>query len=56
MTEIATRPRPPVLLDLPPETIEEVDRLADIETISRVAWLRRLVIGATRNLKAEVTA
>jgi hypothetical protein len=36
MTEIATRPRRPVLLDLPPKTIEEVDRLTDIETIRRL--------------------
>jgi hypothetical protein len=31
-----------VQLDLPPETIEEIDRLADAETISRAAWMRRL--------------
>jgi hypothetical protein len=48
MTDISTRPRRPVLLDLPPETIEEVDRLADIETISRTAWIRRLVVQSAR--------
>jgi hypothetical protein len=56
MTEIATRPRRLVQLDLPPETVEEIDRLASDETISRVAWLRRLVIGTTRSLTEKVPA
>jgi hypothetical protein len=33
-----------VRFDLPPETVEEIDRLADAETINRAAWTRRLFI------------
>jgi hypothetical protein len=54
MTEIATRLRRPVLLDLPPETIEEVDRLADIETISRTAWIRRLAVQSAQRATEPV--
>ena len=42
MIEKATRPRPLVQLELPPETVEAIDRLAGTETISRAAWTRRL--------------
>jgi hypothetical protein len=42
MTEKATRPRRLVQLELPPETVEAIDRLAGTETISRAAWIRRL--------------
>jgi hypothetical protein len=41
-----TRPRRLVQLDLPVETIEVIDSLG--ETISRSAWIRRLVIGAAK--------
>jgi hypothetical protein len=54
MVEIAARPRRMVQLDLPPETVEEIDRLASVETISRVAWLRRLVVGTTKSLTEKV--
>jgi hypothetical protein len=56
MTEIATRPRRLIQLDLPSEMVEEIDRLANVETISRVAWLRRLVIGTTKNLSERAPA
>lgn len=55
MTE-ATRQRRFVQLDLPVETIERVDSLAEVETISRTAWIRRLVISATRGAKDAVPA
>jgi hypothetical protein len=49
MTDIAIRPsRRLVQLDLPPETIETIDRLADEETLSRTAFLRRLIIGVAK--------
>jgi hypothetical protein len=49
--QLATRPsRRLVQLDLPPETIETIDRLADVETISRAAYLRRLIIGVARSV------
>jgi hypothetical protein len=41
-TQTDNRPRRLVRFDLPPETVEEVDRLADAETISRAAWIGRL--------------
>jgi hypothetical protein len=44
MTEVGTRPRRLVQSGLPPETIETVDRLANVETISCTAWIRRLVV------------
>ena len=43
-TQTDARPRRLVQRDLPPEAIEEIDRLADAETISRAAWMRRLFI------------
>jgi hypothetical protein len=42
MTELPTRPRRLVQLDLPAETVKAIDRLAGAETISRAAWTRRL--------------
>jgi hypothetical protein len=44
MTEKATRPRRLVSLDLPLETVKAIDRLAGAETISRAAWIRRLLV------------
>ena len=41
-TQTDHRPRRLVQFDLPPEIIEEIDRLANAETISRAAWMRRL--------------
>jgi ribbon-helix-helix CopG family protein len=50
MTDVSnTRPRKLVQLELPAETIERVDSLAADETISRTAWLRRLIIGVARS-------
>jgi hypothetical protein len=51
-----TRPRRLVQLGLPVETIEVIDSLADSETISRSAWIRRLVIGAAKGLSEKVRA
>jgi hypothetical protein len=39
-TQTDNRPRRLVAFDLPPETVEEIDRLADAETISRAAWMQ----------------
>lgn len=33
-----------VQLELPAEIIEQIDSLASAETISRTAWIRRLVV------------
>jgi hypothetical protein len=41
LTEI--RPRRLIQLELDPKTVETIDRLAGTETISRTAWIRRLV-------------
>ena len=54
MTEVTTRPRRLVQLELPTETIEVVDRLADAETISRTAWIRRLVVQSTRAVEPSI--
>jgi ribbon-helix-helix CopG family protein len=35
-----------VQLELPPETVAAIDRLAADETISRAAWCRRALMGA----------
>jgi hypothetical protein len=48
MTHIAPTHRGLVQLELPRETIEQIDRLARAETISRAAWIRRLLIGVAR--------
>ncbi len=39
-TQTDNRPRRLVRFDLPPETIEEIARLADAETINRAAWMQ----------------
>ena len=39
-TQTDARPRRLVQRDLPPEAIEEIDRLADAETISRAACMQ----------------
>ena len=45
MTDISeTWRRRFVQLELPQETVETIDRLAGTETISRTAWIRRLVV------------
>ena len=46
-----TRPRRLVQLDLPEDTITTIDRLADSETISRAAWLRRTIIAVARSVE-----
>ena len=38
-----------VQLKLPPGLVKDVDRLAAEEMISRTAWIRRLLLNATRN-------
>ena len=49
MTDISeTWRRRFVQLELPQETVETIDRLAGTETISRTAWIRRLVVQSTR--------
>jgi hypothetical protein len=54
MTEVATRPRRLVQLELPPETVETIDRLAGTETISRTDWIRRLVVQSARAAEPAV--
>jgi len=48
MTPIAPTHRGLVQFELPRKTIEQIDRLARAETISRAAWIRRLLIGVAR--------
>ena len=49
MTDISeTWRRRFVQLELPQETVETIDRLAGTETISRTAWIRRLVVQSAR--------
>jgi ribbon-helix-helix CopG family protein len=48
MTHMAPIHRGLIQLELPRETIEQIDRLARAETISRAAWIRRLLIGVAR--------
>jgi len=49
MTDVSETPqRLFVQLELPQETVETIDRLAGTETISRTAWIRRLVVQSTR--------
>ena len=38
-----------VQLKLPPTLVNDVDRLAAEEMITRTAWIRRLLLNATRN-------
>ena len=40
-------------VDLPANLLREVDRLAAEETISRAAWLRRLIISVTKEQAPE---
>jgi Ribbon-helix-helix protein, copG family len=40
-----------VQLKLPPGLVDDVDRLAAEEMISRTAWIRRLLLNATRKAK-----
>jgi Ribbon-helix-helix protein, copG family len=42
-----------VQLKLPPELVDDVDRLAAAEMITRTAWIRRLLLNATRNQKND---
>jgi Ribbon-helix-helix protein, copG family len=49
MTEKAIRPRRLVQLDLPPQTVKTIDRLAGAETISRAAWIRRLLVQSAQS-------
>jgi hypothetical protein len=48
MTHIASTHHGLIQFELPRETIEQIDRLARAETISRAAWIRRLLIGVAR--------
>jgi metal-responsive CopG/Arc/MetJ family transcriptional regulator len=41
--------RKAVLLRLPLDVLDRVDSLAADETISRSAWIRRLIIGVARS-------
>jgi Ribbon-helix-helix protein, copG family len=54
MTEVTTRPRRLVQLELPSETVETIDRLAGTETISRTAWIRRLVVQSAKAAEPSV--
>jgi Ribbon-helix-helix protein, copG family len=47
MTEKAIRPRRLVQLDS--ETVKAIDRLAGAETISRAAWIRRLLVQSAQS-------
>ena len=51
MTHMAPTHRGLIQLELPRETIEQIDRLARAETISRAAWIRRLLIGVARETR-----
>ena len=54
-TEIQTRNRL-VQLSVPDDVVREIDRLAHRETISRAAFIRRMLIGVTRGLNNEAVA
>jgi hypothetical protein len=55
MTDVSeTGQRRFVQLELPPETVEVVDRLANAETISRTAWIRRLVVQSAKAAEPSV--
>jgi Ribbon-helix-helix protein, copG family len=54
MTEVTSRPRRLVQLELPRETVETIDRLAGTETISRTAWIRRLVVQSAQRAEEPV--
>jgi hypothetical protein len=51
MSEIVKTSKTLVQLKLPPGLVDDVDRLAAEEMISRTAWIRRLLLGATRKDK-----
>jgi hypothetical protein len=55
MDQTATRPRRLLQIDVPIEVIEDIDRRASAETISRTAWARRFLIAGTIGLK-EIAA
>ena len=57
MSDVQTRDdRVAMQVFLPRDVVEKIDSLAGVETISRSAWIRRLVIGATRDLRSGAPA
>ena len=57
MSELQTKAAAkPIQVYLPCEVVDKIDSLAESETISRVAWVRRLIIGTTKNLTEKVPA
>jgi hypothetical protein len=57
MTEIQTRPCTRLVqLSLPDDVVRTIDRMASEETISRAAFIRRLLIGTARSLSERVPA
>jgi hypothetical protein len=44
------QPNKPIQVYVPPDVLAEIDRLADRETISRTAFIRRMLVGVTRGL------
>jgi hypothetical protein len=53
MTREKTSDKTLVQLKLPPGLVHDVDRLAAEEMITRTAWIRRLLLGATRKAKCD---
>ena len=48
MSDLATTKKRPVQIDLSTDLIAEIERLAAEETLTRTAWMRRLLHGAVK--------